>query len=207
MKIALLIFVLIILIIAGIRYIEIHSIFYPMRDIAFTPPEVGLTYEDIYFTTSDNKKLNGWFIPAEDAKFTVILAHGNAGNISHRLEKLLIFNKLGVNVFIFDYRGYGKSQGVPNEIGIYNDMDAAYEYLTKTRNVPPDEIILYGESIGGAPAINLASKKPVKAIITEETFTSVKDMAKVVYPFMPSFLFSNRLNSVPKIKKVQYWGL
>ncbi|MFC1576379.1 alpha/beta hydrolase [Candidatus Omnitrophota bacterium] len=202
MKIAILFIIVIIIFVAGIRYIERHSIFYPMKEMSFIPSDIGLAYEDIYFTTSDNKELNGWFVPGKDDGTTLIFAHGNAGNISHRLDKLRIFNELGVNVFIFDYRGYGKSEGVPSENGVYKDIEAAYYYVVNVKGIPPEEIILYGESIGGAPCIYLAGKSKVRALITEETFTSVKDMARVIYPFMPSILFSNRFNALAKIKEV-----
>lgn len=176
--------------------------FFPMKGIIYTPEVVGLPYEEIYFETSDNKRLNGWFIPAEGAKFTFIFCHGNAGNIGHRLEKLSIFFNLGLNVFIFDYRGYGKSAGSPSEQGFYEDALAAYNYLTAKRKIPKDSIILYGESIGGAVAIDLASKVKPKGVITEETFTSTADMAKMAYFFIPHQIFSSRFNSVSKISDV-----
>lgn len=185
-----------------VRYIEKNSIYFPMKEITATPEEVGLSYEDVYFDTSDGKCLNGWFIAGDEDGVTVILNHGNAGNIGHRLEKLLIFHNLGLNVLIFDYRGYGKSEGAPSESGLYKDAMAAYIYLTEKRKVSEDQIVLYGESIGGAVVIDLARKVKVRALITEETFTSVKDMAKIAYPFLPHFVFSTRFDSVAKIRQV-----
>ncbi len=185
-----------------VRYIEKKSIYFPMKEVTATPDEAGLSYEDIYFNTSDGKRLNGWFIAGDEAGFTVILCHGNAGNISHRLEKLSMFHKMGLNVLIFDYRGYGKSEGVPSESGLYKDAMAAYIYLTKKRKVPEKKIVLYGESIGGAVVIDLARKVNVRALITEETFTSVKDMVGTAYPFLPHFVFSARFDSVTKISQV-----
>lgn len=185
----------------GIRYIERNSIYFPMRDMHTTPQQLGLDYEDIYFTTSDNKTLNGWYIPNKDARFTVIFCHGNAGNISHRIEKIAILHRLGLGIFIFDYRGYGKSQGRPSEQGLYKDASGAYNYL-KERNISKDNIILYGESIGASVAIDLASREKVKAIITEEAFPSIKDMAKIAYPFLPHFIFRSRFNSLSKIKEI-----
>ena len=202
MKFVLYVIIFVVLFLAGIRYIERHSIFFPMKEMSSTPKDVGLSYEDIYFTTIDNKKLNGWFIPAHNAEFTLMFVHGNAGNIGHRLEKILLFHVLGLNVFIFDYRGYGKSEGAPSEKGVYKDIDAAYLYLTDKRRIPKDRIILYGESIGGAVAIDLASREEVRGLITEETFSSVKDMAKMAYPVIPHFVFSARFNSVSKIGQV-----
>ena len=161
-----------------------------------------LEYEDIYFTTSDNKKLNGWYIPAEGAEYTVILCHGNAGNIGHRLEKLSILHNLGLNVFIFDYRGYGNSEGVQGEAGLYKDAAAAYEHVTGKLEVSQKKVILYGESIGGGVVIDLATNKDVGAVISEDAFTSVKDMARMAYPFLPSFIYSTKMDSLAKIKDV-----
>lgn len=193
----------IIIFLTGIRYIEKHSIYFPMKEFFTSPETVGLPYEEIYFETSDNKLLNSWFIPNDKAKFTLIFCHGNAGNISHRIEKILLLHKLGLNVFIFDYRGYGKSQGSPCESGLYKDAIAAYNYLTKERGISENDIILYGESIGGAVAIDLAHKVKVRALITEETFTSIRDMVKIAYPFLPYFIFSSRFNCISKIREVE----
>lgn len=202
MKLILLILLLTAVSIILVRYIESHSIFFPMRKVELAPGLLGLTYEEIYFNTSDNKRLNGWFIPVENARSTVIFCHGNAGNLSHRLEKIMILHSLGVNVFIFDYRGYGKSEGFPSESGFYKDADAAFDYLVKERKEPQGRIILYGESIGGAVAIDLAGRIKPKALITEETFSSIKDMITISIPFIPYFFLSSRFDSVSKIKKL-----
>lgn len=200
MKIILWLIVFAFFFLLAIRYIERKSIFFPMKGITATPEALGLPYEDIYFKTSDNKRLNGWFVPCENGNFTVIFCHGNAGNIGHRLEKILILHNLGLNTFIFDYRGYGKSTGTPYEAGLYKDALGAYKYLTEKRKIPGDDIILYGESIGGAVVIDLASRKKVRALITEDTFSSIKEMSKVAYPFIPHFVFSSRFDCVSKIK-------
>lgn len=186
-----------------LRYIERRSIYFPMKTIETKPNVIGLSFEEVNFKTSDDLKLNGWFIPYKDAKDTVLFCHGNAGNISHRLEKIAIFHNMGLNVFIFDYRGYGKSQGSPGEKGLYKDVEAAYQYLISSGDISPDNIIAYGESIGGAVAIDLATKQKVKALITEETFSSVKDMVKIIYPFLPYFIFQSRFDSVSKIKNIK----
>lgn len=202
MKIFLWLAIAVIIFLVGIRYIERRSIYFPMKDVISNPASVGLPYEEVYFATSDNKRLNGWYVASSKAKFTIIFCHGNAGNISHRLEKILIFYNLGLNSFIFDYRGYGKSIGAPSESGLYLDADAAYNYLIKERRISKDDIILYGESIGGAVAIDLARNKDVGALITEETFTSIKDMAGTAYPFLPYFIFSSRFDALSKIKNI-----
>lgn len=202
MKLFLWLIIFIILFLIWVRYLERHSVYFPMREVTATPALLELPYEEIYFQTSDNKRLNGWFIPNDRSKFTVIFCHGNGGNIGHRLEKIQILHNLGADVFIFDYRGYGKSEGRPSEIGLYQDAVAAYDYLIKVRKVSKAHIILYGESLGGAVAIDLAQKVNAQALITEDVFTSVKDMAKVAYPLMPNFILSTRFDSISKIKKV-----
>ncbi|UCD55652.1 MAG: alpha/beta hydrolase [Candidatus Omnitrophota bacterium] len=192
-----------VLFVIWVRSIERHSIYFPMKEVKIAPDAIGLPYEEVYFKTSDNIRLHSWFISNDKAGFTIIFCHGNAGNISHRLEKIALFYKLGLNVFIFDYRGYGKSEGSPSEPGLYKDVDAAYKYLVEKRKVPENNIILYGESIGGAVAVNLAAKNEVGALITEETFTSIKDMIKIYYPLIPHFIISSKLDSVSKIKNIK----
>ncbi len=195
----------IIIVVIWVRYIERHSIYFPMKEITTTPEVIGLPYEEVYFRTSDRVRLHSWFISNDKRTgYTVIFFHGNAGNISHRLEKVALFYKLGLNIFIFDYRGYGKSEGAPSEFGLYKDADAAYKYLTEKRGISKDNIVLYGESLGGAVAINLAAKNDIGALITEEVFTSTKDMAKIYYPFMPHFMLSSKLDSLSKIKNIRF---
>lgn len=189
--------------IAYFRYLERRSIYFPMRQIEYTPNEVGLIYEEIFFKTEDDVDLNGWFIPAEEAKYTILFLHGNAGNISHRFEKIRIFHDLDLNVFIFDYRGYGKSKGSPSERGLYLDAKSAYDYLKSKEGISKDTIILFGESLGGSVAIDLAGREGIKAIIVESTFSSAKDMAKRIYPFIPQFFITSNFDSVKKIKDIR----
>ncbi len=185
-----------------LRCREKQSIYFPEKAIAATPSYLGLPFEDIYFKTADGVELNGWFIPAKQASATLLFAHGNAGNISHRLEKITLFNKLGLDIFIFDYRGYGRSKGKPDEKGLYLDGKAAYDYLISQRKISAENILLYGESIGGTVIIDLATKVKIKALITEGTFTCAKDMIKVIYPFVPPAIFVSRFDSVSKIKNI-----
>lgn len=185
-----------------LRYIERRSLFYPMKEIEFFPRQIGLNYEDIFFKTSDNVNINGWFISNPNARYTILFCHGNAGNISHRLEKLKFFHELGCNIFIFDYRGYGKSKGKPSEKGMYLDVQGAYDYLL-SRKISPEQIIGYGESIGGAISIDLASKNRLGGLITDSTLSSSKDMIKIIYPFLPYWIFSSRLDSINKIKSIK----
>lgn len=185
-----------------VKYIEKRSIFFPYRPIEVSPSDYGLEFEDINFATSDQEKLNAWFLPSPGVKKVLLFFHGNAGNISHRLEKISIFKKLGLQVFIIDYRGYGKSSGKPSENGIYLDAKAAYDYLVKEKKFSPGDILVFGESLGAQAAVDLASKEKVAAIILEGGFTSAKDMSAAIYPFLPTIFLSVKFDSLSKIAKV-----
>lgn len=163
-------------------------IYFPLSKIDFTPDMAGLSFEDIYFKTEDDILLNGWFIPADDARKTLLFFHGNGGNISHRLESMKIFHEMGLSVFIIDYRGYGQSQGTTSEQGTYRDAEAAWQFLTETRGISDEDIIIFGRSMGGAVAIWLAGKHTPNLLILESAFTSVADMAKHYYPYLPTHL-------------------
>ena len=193
---------LLVLSVAFIRYLELRSIFLPMRTLETNPKSVGLNYEDIFFKTEDGVLLNGWLIKKSKAVSTLIFFHGNAGNISHRLEKVAFFERLGLNVFIIDYRGFGNSQGRPSEQGMYRDAQAAFDYL-RSRSDIGDKRIAYGESIGSAAAIDLCLHRKIDGLIVDSAFTSAKDMARVVYPFIPSFLIFSRFDSIGKIKSIK----
>lgn len=182
-----------------LRYIELRSIFYPLRKIEIAPQNGGLDYEDIYCPTEDGISLNGWLIKSPGARTTLLFFHGNAGNISHRLDKIALFYKLGINTFIIDYRGYGKSKGRPSEEGIYKDGRAAYDYLSRRSDLGTKKIA-YGESLGCAVAVDLSLHRQLDAVILDSAFTSAKDMARQVYPFIPSFLIVSKFDSLGKIK-------
>lgn len=162
----------------------------PGRNIIAAPDYVGLTYEPVEISTTDGETLHGWFVPAPAAKGTMLFFHGNAGNISHRLEYLLMFHRLGYNTFIFDYRGYGQSSGSPSESGTYLDAQAAWRYLTETKGIPSARIVLFGESLGGAVAAWLAMSEKPGALVLASVFTSVPDMAAKIYSFLPVRLLS-----------------
>ena len=178
-------------------------VYFPQSEIDFTPDMAGLAYEDIYFKTEDDIDLNGWFIPVEGAKRTLLFFHGNGGNISHRLDSLKIFHELGLSVFIIDYRGYGQSQGTTSEQGTYRDAEAAWRYLTNTRSIADNEIIIFGRSMGGAVATWLASDHTPNLLILESTFTSVADMGKHYYPYLPTQLLARiKYASIDRIKNI-----
>jgi len=160
-------------------------VFYPEKKVEKTPKAEGSKFEEVTLKTSDGVKIVGWWVPTENARATVIFCHGNAGNISHRLETLKMLRKLRLNTFIFDYRGYGKSEGKPSEKGTYRDAEAAWDYVTKTRKIAPERVILHGRSLGGAIAAHLASTHKPRALILESTFTSVGDMAGEVSSLLP----------------------
>ena len=163
-------------------------IFFPFKVIEQTPADWGLEYEDVAIRTEDGFELNGWYLPAPGAQRVLLFFHGNAGNISHRRESLAIFHKLGLNVLIVDYRGYGKSEGSPSESGLYMDAMAAWSYLTEERGFAANKVVIFGRSLGGAVATNLASRVEVSGLILESTFTSARDFAKAVFPMLSRIL-------------------
>lgn len=158
---------------------------FPSRELVTTPERLGMSYENVLFRTEDDIVLHGWFIPAENAKSTLLFFHGNAGNISHRLESIQIFHDLGLSVLIIDYRGYGNSEGRISEAGTYRDARAAWDYLVSTRGLNERNIILFGRSLGGAIAAQLATKVKAGALIVESTFSSTEALAKTVYWYLP----------------------
>jgi fermentation-respiration switch protein FrsA (DUF1100 family) len=202
MKIILSIAVALILLFILIRFLEYKSLYFPLSRIEATPEDVDIDYEDVAVTTTDGIRISGWFIPARNPRATLLFCHGNGGNISHRLEKIGMFNFLGLNVFIFDYRGYGKSKGSPSEKGLYLDAEAAYQYLLNEKNLAPQGIIAYGESLGGAVAVDLAVRHELGGVIIEEGFTSSKDMGRALLPFIPSFIYKSEFDSLEKIKHI-----
>lgn len=162
----------------------------PVREVLYTPDELGMDFEDVVFKTDDGLRLNGWYIPAENSQLTVLFCHGNGGNIMHRLDSINIFYNLGLSCFVFDYRGYGSSEGKPGEEGTYLDVEAAYEWLSEEKKISPNDIIIFGRSLGGSIATQLASKVQARALIIESTFTSYVDIGRKFYPYMPVRLFA-----------------
>lgn len=155
------------------------------RELRATPRNVGLDYEDVVLHTADGEKLHAWWTPAREARGAVLILHGNAGNISHRLEYLSMFNRLGYATLLVDYRGYGRSSGAPSEVGTYRDAEAAWHYLIETRKLAAHDVVVFGESLGGGVATWLAAKYPPRGLILASTFTSVPDLGAAVYPWLP----------------------
>ncbi len=190
-----------------LRWSEPRMLYYPIRELDATPDQLGLKYEDVTLTTSDGIRINGWFLSAArslpPSLITLLFFHGNAGNISHRFDKLEILRDLGVDTFIIDYRGYGRSEGRPNEEGTYRDAQAAYVYLTRTLNREPGTIVVYGESLGSAVAADLASKVKVGGLVLEEAFTSVPDVGQKMFPFLPvRWLVRNKYDTLSKMPRI-----
>lgn len=160
-------------------------VFFPERAMAGSPADVGMPCEDVRLRTADGLTLAAWWVPAETPRGALIFAHGNGGNISHRIEKIRLLRGLGVSVLAFDYRGYGESQGRPSEQGTYRDMDAAIGFVTQERKFPLANVLYLGESLGGAVAVEAASRRTPAGLILESTFTSVAAMARRYYPWLP----------------------
>jgi alpha-beta hydrolase superfamily lysophospholipase len=172
-----------------VYFFQARMVFYPEveRDVSVTPASVKMPFEDLHLQTSDGIRLHGWYIPAAQPRGTVLFLHGNAGNISHRLDSVQMFHRLGYSTLIFDYRGYGNSSGTPTEQGTYRDAEAAWRYLTEQRHIPSCHIVLFGESLGGAVAAWLAATprdKPA-ALVIASGFTSVPDLGQQLYPYLP----------------------
>jgi pimeloyl-ACP methyl ester carboxylesterase len=157
----------------------------PSRQLVASPADIGLEYEALRIATDDGEELDAWFIPAPRERGVLLFFHGNAGNISHRLDSLRIFNHLGLAVLILDYRGYGRSTGQPSERGTYEDARAAWRHLVEERGIPADRIVVFGRSLGGAIATWLAAEYEPRGLIVESTFRSVPDLAAELYWFMP----------------------
>jgi len=190
-------------------------VFMPSKDVIETPEVLGIKFENIQITTRDNINLDTWFVPAKDndlvGKGVILFCHGNGGNISNRISYLPIFRELGLATFLFDYRGYGKSGGTPSEEGTYADVEAAWQYLTQERQISPQKIIIYGESLGGAIASYLAQKisqqngnNNAGSLVLASTFTSISDRAAELYPFMPiRFLSRFSYNSIDRLPSIK----
>lgn len=175
----------------------------PSRELMATPARLGLPYEDLSLIAEDGVRLHAWYVPVPGPRGVILFAHGNAGNISHRLDSIDLFHRLGFDVLIFDYRGYGASAGRPSERGTYLDIAAAWQELTERRGVPGRRIVLFGRSLGGAVAAWLAAREQPAGLILESTFTSLPDLASEIYPFLPTRpLLRHRYPTVQHLAKV-----
>jgi len=190
-------------------------IFFPGPPPESTPGEWGMDYTDLLIRTSDGVDLHAWWIPSglsdqgsdgssSEPRGAVVVAHGNGGNIEHRLGLARAFHHLGYSVLLFDYRGYGKSSGAPSEEGVYLDAEAAYDHVTEAEAVPPSKIVIYGESLGGGVAIELARRRECFALVTESAFLSIRDVAAHHYRWLPvRWLARQRFDNVAKLPDIR----
>jgi hypothetical protein len=156
------------------------------REILTTPRDHGLDYEALTLSTPDGERLDAWFVPKPQARGAVLVLHGNAGNMSHRMDTIAMFHRLGYSVLIFDYRGYGRSTGYPSEEGLYQDARTAWAHLTRERGLAPGRIVLFGESLGGAVAARLAAEERPGALVLSSVFASAREFAADIYPWLPT---------------------
>jgi fermentation-respiration switch protein FrsA (DUF1100 family) len=176
-------------------------IYFPARYPQGEWRPAGITVEDAWFQADDGTRLHGWYAPAEGARAVVLMAHGNAGNLTHRIDHVRRMNRsLGLSVMVFDYRGYGHSEGQPNEEGIVADARAARRWLAERAGIAENQIVLLGESLGGGVMVDLAARDGARGLVLENTFTSLPDVAARHYPIFPvRLLMRNRLDSLSKI--------
>ncbi|MBN2123895.1 MAG: alpha/beta hydrolase [Deltaproteobacteria bacterium] len=183
--------------------IENFLVFFPQASFDGVPEDYRLSYREVFFPTEDGERLHGWFFPLEAGGPVILFCHGNAGNISHRLDNVRRLLGEGLQVFIFDYRGYGRSSGRPSEQGLYRDGLAAWDHLTGKENVLPGDIVLFGRSLGAAVALEIALQRKVRALILEGAFTSTKDMARTMGPFsLIAPLLPAHYNNLEKIPRI-----
>jgi fermentation-respiration switch protein FrsA (DUF1100 family) len=187
----------------GLYLAQPAMVFQPGGVTAATPDQWGLEYEDVWLRAEDGVRLHGWYLPRPGSDRVLLFFHGNGGNISHRQASLEIFHRLGLNQLIIDYRGYGVSEGRPTEPGLYRDARAAWEHLVEERGLTPDRIVLFGRSLGGAVAANLAAEVRPGALILESTFSSARDLTRALYPLL-SWLIVRRyeLDTVARLAEV-----
>ncbi|MEO8361295.1 MAG: alpha/beta fold hydrolase [Vicinamibacteria bacterium] len=185
---------------------EKKLIYFPSTVVDITPKTLGLPFEDVWLDVEPGVKIHGWFIKSrpEPSRATVLFSHGNAGNISDRLDRVQSLRTLGIDFLIYDYRGFGQSTGAPDEEGTYRDGRASYDYLTKTRNIDPRRIVLMGESLGCAISMQLALDRGAAGLVLEAPFASIRKMAAAVYPFLPvGFFVRTRYDNLEKAPKLK----
>jgi fermentation-respiration switch protein FrsA (DUF1100 family) len=187
---------------------EDHFIFFPTKypdgfwEINDAARREGIVVEDCYFQTEDGLALHGWYATRARAELVLLWFHGNAGNLSYRFDMMAKLMELPVSIFIIDYRGYGRSEGRPSENGIYMDSRAAWDYLTAERGLLAQQVVIFGKSLGGVAAIDLATRVRAAGLIVQSSFTSAKEMAARLLPFLPAGLLRTKMDSISKIGRV-----
>ena len=184
-----------------VKAFEHRLIFFPDRETAGKPAG---PFEDVFFEAADGTRLHGWWLPKADASRVLIVSHGNAGNISHRAEAgEFVRDEFGINVLMYDYRGYGRSEGAPSEEGTYSDIRGAYAHA-QSRGFQPESIALMGQSLGAAITVDLAAGERVACVILEAPFTSVAAMARKLYWFLPlGSLIQTKYDSLSKVSRIR----
>lgn len=193
---------------------QTRLIFFPPRQLQKTPAEYGLAYQDVWIVVGGDRpaqppqRLHGWWIPAANQSFALLYFHGNGSNIGDVVGDAKRFHQLELSVLMIDYRGYGRSEGgFPSEASVYEDAMAAWNYLTEEQQIPPERIFVYGQSLGGAIAIELATRQPQAAgVIVESSFTSIEDMVDFISPYrwLPiDWLLTQRFDSLSKVRSLQ----
>ena len=185
---------------------ETKIIFHPAKfpEGYWNPVSLGLKAQDISFQSVDGVNLHGWFVPTPGARATLLWFHGNAGNLSHRLDNIQRLLPLNLNIFIFDYRGYGKSEGEPDEKGIYKDSQAAYNKILELEGVTVNSLFLFGRSLGGICATETALNNPARGLILESTFTSASDMSRKIITLIPlGWAIRSKLDAINKVPELK----
>ena len=190
-----------------LRWFEHAQVYHPDREMVASGRELQRPLEDVQFSAEDGVNLHGWFFPAPSAStrahVAALVCHGNGGNISHRLDLANAILETGVSVFLFDYRGYGRSQGRPTEKGTYLDAQAAHNWLRK-RGFAPGNIIAFGESLGGGVASELAVRETLAGLVLQGTFTCVPDIGAELFPWLPVRLIGSiqydTCSKLPRLK-------
>lgn len=187
---------------SGCAWLNGKLLYQPRAAVEATPVQAGLPFTETWLQAADGPRLQAWLIPNASTSPVILLCHGNGGNIGHRLLKAKLLRKAGASVLLFDYRGYGRSEGKPSEAGTYADGEAAYSWL-RARGVPDSRIVFYGESLGAAVAIDLATRHRVAGLIVESAFTSALDMGERLFPHLPvSRMIRYRYDNLAKIPRV-----
>lgn len=194
---------LVCLITIGLRRFERANLYFPNQILTAHPGSFGLAFEEVGLTAEDGARLHGWLIPRRPDDPVVLFCHGNAGNVSDRLQKAIILRDAGASVLLFDYRGYGHSSGSPAEKGLYRDAAAAYRFLTEKKGIRADQIILYGESLGCGVAVETALRHDAAGLILESGFTSTLEMGRLIFPRLPlRWMIADRYDSLAKIPRL-----
>ncbi len=181
-------------------FIQSKLLYFPKRDYDADPTELGLAFEDLTLTTADGMDIAAWYVPHDNPRGSLIFCHGNAGNIAGRLHDVLLLNDMRLNVLIFDYRGFGRSTGRPSEQGTYEDAETAWRYLVDTRGESSDRIVVFGRSLGGAVAIELAGRHEPAGLVIESSFTSIVDIGQLHYWYLPvRWIVTHNYASIEKV--------